>query len=520
MANEITVRVRAEDQATATFQKVGKEAQGLGKVFSDVGKIAGGFLAANVVAGAAQKITGFIGTSIQEGMKLGESLNAVNKIFGESSKTVLDWGKQNATSFGLSQQAFNQLATPLGAILKNAGFSMDETADKTINLTKRAADMASVFNTDVDTALEAIMSGLKGEADPLEAFGVGLSAAKVEAQALSDTGKTLASDLTDLEKQTARYNLIMKETASVEGDFVSTSGEAANAARIQQARMEELQATIGTKLLPVQLAITEAKMAMVAAIADHVIPAIDNFIKYIKFVVEEGDTMNDFLANLPEPIQGVAKAFGETALFIKEHWDTIMAVFDFAVDYVRTRIDGYILVVKSIYEIVQSTVALVSAIFHGDWTRAWNEMKDIAAATIDLFIGYVKATFGNLPETMYNAGRDAGNALVRGLKDSAGSLAEGVLNVGTFGGYGAAKDLLGFNANGTGYWRGGRTVVGERGPEIVDLPTGSRIHSNEESRQMGGVNVYIDKVYARDEAEAGRAGRDMGFALSLRGATL
>jgi len=33
---------------------------------------------------------------------------------------------------------------------------------------------------------------------------------------------------------------------------------------------------------------------------------------------------------------------------------------------------------------------------------------------------------------------------------------------------------------------GGWTTVGERGPEVVDLPRGSRVYSNTESKQMGG----------------------------------
>lgn len=45
---------------------------------------------------------------------------------------------------------------------------------------------------------------------------------------------------------------------------------------------------------------------------------------------------------------------------------------------------------------------------------------------------------------------------------------------------------IGRNADGTDYWRGGLTWVGERGPEIVELPQGSRIHSAEDSRSMGG----------------------------------
>ena len=45
---------------------------------------------------------------------------------------------------------------------------------------------------------------------------------------------------------------------------------------------------------------------------------------------------------------------------------------------------------------------------------------------------------------------------------------------------------IGRNADGTDYWRGGLTWVGERGPELVSLPQGSRVYSAEDSRSMGG----------------------------------
>ena len=51
-----------------------------------------------------------------------------------------------------------------------------------------------------------------------------------------------------------------------------------------------------------------------------------------------------------------------------------------------------------------------------------------------------------------------------------------------------------FHASGTDYFRGGRTVVGENGPETVILPAGSRILNNQESRENAGGGVYIDKV--------------------------
>ena len=48
-----------------------------------------------------------------------------------------------------------------------------------------------------------------------------------------------------------------------------------------------------------------------------------------------------------------------------------------------------------------------------------------------------------------------------------------------------------FNAGGTENWRGGLTWVGEAGPELVNLPRGSSIYSNQESQSMGGDTFYI-----------------------------
>ena len=45
------------------------------------------------------------------------------------------------------------------------------------------------------------------------------------------------------------------------------------------------------------------------------------------------------------------------------------------------------------------------------------------------------------------------------------------------------------NAHGTPYWQGGLTWVGEEGPELVEIPTGSRIYNNKQSTSIGG-NTY------------------------------
>lgn len=51
------------------------------------------------------------------------------------------------------------------------------------------------------------------------------------------------------------------------------------------------------------------------------------------------------------------------------------------------------------------------------------------------------------------------------------------------GGVDKSKNV-GRNALGTSYWHGGLTWVGEQGPELIELPKGSKVYSNEKSRQI------------------------------------
>lgn len=248
---ELKLLITGKNEASAALDGVNKSAGQLGDTLKTTGAVAAGMMSAQAIVGGASRIAETFGSTIRDASDLGESMNAVNVVFGDSSKKVQDFGQDAATSAGLSARAFNQLATPLGAMLQNAGFGADEAAKSTIDLTQRAADLASVFNTDVGDALAAIQAGLRGEADPLEKYGIGLSAAAVEQKALADTGKKSAAELTNQEKAAARVALIFEQSDKVSGDFANTSGGLANQQRILAAQMENFRANLGEKLLPV-----------------------------------------------------------------------------------------------------------------------------------------------------------------------------------------------------------------------------------------------------------------------------
>ena len=64
----------------------------------------------------------------------------------------------------------------------------------------------------------------------------------------------------------------------------------------------------------------------------------------------------------------------------------------------------------------------------------------------------------------------------------------------------SGSGYVSYNAAGTDYWQGGGTWVGEAGPEYVQLPQGSRIYSNQQSRELlGGGDTYYNITVANVE---------------------
>lgn len=57
------------------------------------------------------------------------------------------------------------------------------------------------------------------------------------------------------------------------------------------------------------------------------------------------------------------------------------------------------------------------------------------------------------------------------------------------------------HASGSDYFIGGRTLIGENGPEEVVLPRGSRILTAQETRQSGGGDIYYVTIEARTVKE-------------------
>jgi phage-related protein len=331
-----------------------------------IGKVAiGGALAGIAAIGVG---VGLVASkAIPAASNLNEAVNAVNVVFGDSADTILDWGKTADTQAGLSQSAFAQMAAQTGAMLQNMGLDTGQAADETINLAQRAADMASIFNTDVDDALMAIQAGLRGEIDPLERFGVSMNANAVEAKALAMGFEKVDGELSNNAKTQARLALLYEQTDKIAGDFVNTSGDLANATRVQQAQWENFMARIGGFFLPVVQQFQGIFMDLAEVAMPVVIDALERIMPVVQGVA---DAISTFVGNL---MAGVSPLDAVKSLI----YDLGTA---FGIN--KETIDGLVAGFQSVIDFVSQIIAAVSPYLEMAWTWITQNvsLKDVLIA--------------------------------------------------------------------------------------------------------------------------------------------
>lgn len=229
-----------EGKITTTVTKTEKKAS---ESFSKIGKAMTLKVSVPLVAAA--------GVAVKAASDFNESIGGVETVFGKFSKTVTDFSEGAAKKAGLSMTEVNEAATVLGASLQNAGYSMEDTANMSVMLTQRAADMAALMGTNVPQALDAIKSALRGEANPIERFGVQLTEANLKVVALSKGLWDGTGEMTIHQKTAARLASIMDQTARAEGRFAVEAEGMGGKTKITTAEVKNLAISLGQELLPI-----------------------------------------------------------------------------------------------------------------------------------------------------------------------------------------------------------------------------------------------------------------------------
>ena len=189
----------------------------------------------------------------------------------------------------------------------------------------------------------------------------------------------------------------------------------------------------------------------------------------------------------------VMNAFGadtkESGSVVSAVLNTLGAVFSAVFDTVVWIVTGFITifadVILTAVTVASDLISFIQNVFTGNWEGAWNNIADI---------------FGHIFDGIKNVFTDVINFLSDGLDsilEKAGLAQSASAEAG-------GEEIPG-HAIGTSWFAGGKTWIHEKGAEIVDLPTGTRIIPHDESL----------KQQYRKGLEKGRAQQPQGQTISI-----
>ncbi len=180
-----------------------------------------------------------------------EVQNVVDTAFGSMSYKMEEFAQNSVKQFGISQLSAKQLGSTFMAMGASMLDNMEKSSDMAINLTARAADMASFYNKSIEETSFALKSIYTGETESLKEYGVVMTQVNLQEFARQQGINKSIQAMTQAEKVELQYAYVMQQTALAAGDFAKTSDSWANQTRILSEQFKELLSILGSGLITV-----------------------------------------------------------------------------------------------------------------------------------------------------------------------------------------------------------------------------------------------------------------------------
>lgn len=390
-----------------------------------------GFLG-GLLEGGLEKISEVVVDQLQKSIEaasnLQETQSKVRQVFGQSAPAILSWGRTSAKAMGMSERGAEDAASQFAVLGKAAGLTGPELVGFSTELTNTAADMASFSNTTPEDAIVALAAGLRGESEPLRAYGILLDDAALRQEALAlGLIKTTNQALTPQQKVLASHAVIMQQLGDQAGDFARTSEGTANQQRILTAEIENTQAAIGQKLLPVFDKLLKLALIVVEFIAERVVPTFDLMGSTAQSVADAIGAAWNWLASTAVTVwTNITQTIINAGNWIQARWNQMIAwfgtipgaiagalsgayqavtgVFSRAFDTVKGWIGGVGSWFGSIPGAISSALSGVFGAITGPFQRAVDFVRGLVGQVASAWnavasgINSVSVTFGPIPD--------------------------------------------------------------------------------------------------------------------------
>lgn len=190
----------------------------------------------------------------------------------------------------------------------------------------------------------------------------------------------------------------------------------------------------------------------------------------------------------------VAAAVAAWVLFaveVEKNWDNVKKLFSDGWEFVKETFGTFVGGAMDLFEDFWEAAKLMLAGKPIDAIKtAWEGLKEFFGGIFDWFTNM----FSEIASTLYYLPAEIGRSI--------GGMVDGFIP-----GFQTPQFASG------GITPGGLVRVGEGGPEVVELPKGSRVFSARESQSMGGVTVNLGGVTINDGSDAAQLARAVGAAV-------
>ncbi len=251
----LVIEAVVEDEASRALGRINRELgtsdKSLGRAesqWSRLSRTVGKFVGPAVGIGAALTLKR-IGAEASRAASAAEEIEGKFKVvFGTSANSVRSDLDGFGDSVGRATSELQSYASSIQDTLVPLGLSRRAAADLSVDVTKLAVDLGSFNNKRDADVIRDIQSALVGQTETVRKYGVVISAASVEQEALRAGLAGTKEEITEADKVLSRLNLILAGTADAQGDATRTAGSFANQMRAISAEFREANELIGRQL--------------------------------------------------------------------------------------------------------------------------------------------------------------------------------------------------------------------------------------------------------------------------------
>lgn len=241
-----------------------------------------------------------------------------------------------------------------------------------------------------------------------------------------------------------------------------------------------------------------------AAVAATALLIYKNWDRIAPILQKIGDRFVEFWQTVKPQLEPFIEFVEKIASYLKETFGPIVEeIFNFAGEFIVGTFDTIGVAIDALLTMFEGIISFLSGVFKTDWESVWNGCKE--------FVGTAFSGLADMVKVPINAVISIVNGAISKINSIHFTVPEWVPGIGGKGWEGLNIPQIPTLAKGTDNWQGGIVQISERGGEIVDLPSGSRVYPHDESvqiaRQEARKNFSVkiaklaDSIVVREETD-------------------